>query len=526
MPSLATATATQGGASSESQQQQSQHSADLPRRPHIHSVGIGQGTIRLLQFSGVLATENNAKDRLAWWTDVVREYFTPNAIMKHDLWRENQGTEAKVYEMGVPALPRFFLGTTQSGVQSMSLTLDGARERLLDYRYTIVECINAVWTYNFRNGYSVFLKGSMTVHVVISAALHTADKRYLGGNYHLKFDRFEFEAQTHDKYVALEKMPTNISSSGNNAMNRQADDPVNAFGIPQEVMRCLEFSDSCDDMADLIVFSTEHELGPMDALRALGSRLREVMPHFQLNDMSDYRLGVNTSITTTPNPIGSGTVSSMTSTTATSLATASCFPTPTSISTQNAESSGSAQDSSPFFVHHSVPHIYSVGHGQALMRLLQFSGALATENRTHKQRLVWWNNIVREYFTPKATWKFTVWKDNQTTEAKVFEINVPVLPRYLLTTAQSGVKSMSLTLNGARERLFDFGHAVVECVSAVWTYHYDNGYSVLLKGPITVHVVITVDPPTNGNKNPEYRLRFENFEFEAKTHEKFVALGT
>ncbi|KAJ8085981.1 hypothetical protein PM082_004800 [Marasmius tenuissimus] len=446
--------------------------------------------------------------------------------MKHNLWRENQSTEAKVYEMAVPVLPRFFLGTTQSGVQSMSLTLDGARERLLDYGHAIVECINAVWTYNFNNGYSVYLKGSMTVHVVISTALHAADKLHLGGNYHLKFDRFEFEAQTHDKFVALKRMPADTSSSGNDAMDRQDDDPVNAFGIPQEVMRCLELSDSCDDMADLIAFSTEHELGPMDALRALGSRLREVVPHFQPNDMSNYRLGVNTSTPVTTNHIGSGPVDTMSSTTATSLAMASYPPTSTTTSTQDAESSASAQNSSPFFLHHRVPHIHLVGHGEGLVRLLQFSGALATENRMHKQRLVWWNDIVQEYFTPTATSKYTVWKDNQRREAKVFEINVPVLPRYFLTMAQSGVKSMSLALNGVRERLFDYGHAIVECVSAVWTYHYDNGYNVLLKGPMTVHVVITVDPPTIRDRNSECRLKFENFEFEAKTHEKFVALRT
>lgn len=140
-------------------------------------------------------------------------------------------------------------------------------------------------------------------------------------------------------------------------------------------------------------------------------------------------------------------------------------------------------------------------------------------------------------------------------------------------TTQSGVKSMTLTLDGAREylissifcrlthphtgeRLFANGHAVVECVAAVWTYKYNNGYTVALRGPLTVHVVVTaVTPnPPRGDAGPSsplgpgggglsngvvagagagaggapagqaFLLKFDDFQFDASFHDKYIAL--
>ncbi|KAJ3755359.1 LIM-domain binding protein, partial [Lentinula raphanica] len=173
-----------------------------------------------------------------------------------------------------------------------------------------------------------------------------------------------------------------------------------------------------------------------------------------------------------------------------------------------------------------------LGHGQGLIRLLQFSGNLASESK-QKHQLSWWNELIREYFTPKAIMRFTLWRDNQKNEAKPFEIGVPILPRFLLVTTQSGVKSMTLTLDGARERLYAYGHAIVECVAAVWTYKYNNGYTVALRGPLTVHVVVTAlpaaghGPPANADnatQNQRFQLKFEDFQFDASYHDKYIAL--
>ncbi|KAJ3879576.1 LIM-domain binding protein, partial [Lentinula edodes] len=280
-------------------------------------LGHGQGLIRLLQFSGNLASESKQKHQLSWWNELIKEYFTPKAIMRFTLWRDNQRNEAKPFEIGVPILPRFLLVTTQSGVKSMTLTLDGARERLYAYGHAIVECVAAVWTYKYNNGYTVALRGPLTVHVVVTAAPSTTTSPGAGaggvgaGNILLKFEDFQFDASYHDKYIALEsimgprsiespkgylpppsvttvgtgtpttantststtpRLPHPSASSGQSQWDEPRvlisqgfipGEPVNAFGIPQATMRCLELAESVAQMSDLIVFSKEEGLGPL-----------------------------------------------------------------------------------------------------------------------------------------------------------------------------------------------------------------------------------------------------------------------
>ena len=43
-------------------------------------------------------------------------------------------------------------------------------------------------------------------------------------------------------------------------------EPVNAFGIPQATMRCLELAESVTAMADLIIFTNDTTLGPLGEL--------------------------------------------------------------------------------------------------------------------------------------------------------------------------------------------------------------------------------------------------------------------
>src|SRR5882757_2522201 len=139
--------------------------------------------------------------------------------------------------------------------------------------------------------------------------------------------------------------------------------------------------------------------------------------------------------------------------------------------------------------------------------------------------------------------KFTLWKDNAKTEAKPFggsyvsltdivltcspEIGVPILPRFFLVTTQSGVKSMTLSLDGARERIYTQGHSIVECVGAVWTYKYNNGYTVTLRGPLTARIVVTSPHPpgsTQAAQGSQFLLKFEEFQFDANYHDKYISL--
>jgi LIM-domain binding protein len=216
--------------------------------------------------------------------------------MKVTLWKDNQRNEAKPFgescielvhntslrlsvEIGVPILPRFFLVTTQSGVKSMSLSLDGARERLVTHGHAVVECVTALWTYKYANGYTVTLRGPLTCHIVLGPPNTPGNglpsqPAQQATQYSLKIEHLQFDANFHDKHISLDSVlgqrlmespgaprPRNAltpTANGTIAQQRAEEDrkweeprviidrasipgePVNAFGIPQATMRCLE----------------------------------------------------------------------------------------------------------------------------------------------------------------------------------------------------------------------------------------------------------------------------------------------
>ncbi|KAF5320964.1 hypothetical protein D9619_001156 [Psilocybe cf. subviscida] len=291
-------------------------------------IGHGQGLMRLLQFSGLLSQLDGRKLDYKWWQDVVQEYFHPASVLKFTLWRDSQRVEAKPFEIGVPILPRFFLVTTQSGVKSMSLTLDGARERFFGAGHSVIECVTAQWTYRYTNGYCVVLRGPLTVHVIITDAPRdpNAPPNPRGQPTQvLKFNDFQFDANAQEKFIAVDNiggirhntpmyqreihpwLPAegHSPSLGPITAERQAEldhaeaqrweealvkveeaeipgEPVNAFGIPQATMRCLELAESVMSMAELITFSEEiharsedNPLSAMDTLSKYAAQLRD-----------------------------------------------------------------------------------------------------------------------------------------------------------------------------------------------------------------------------------------------------------
>ncbi|CAK5276120.1 unnamed protein product [Mycena citricolor] len=172
------------------------------------------------------------------------------------------------------------------------------------------------------------------------------------------------------------------------------------------------------------------------------------------------------------------------------------------------------------------PLLYSIGYGQGVLRMMQFSGILGSINpqaQSQKMQVSYWDLVIREYFTPKAVMKLTLWRDSMKNEAKPFEIGVPILPRFFLVTTQSGVKSMSLTLDGARERVASPGHAIVECVAAEWTCRYTNGHVVTLRGPLKARLVMCSLSPTSATP---FVLKFDDLEFDATSHDKYVLIDS
>lgn len=152
--------------------------------------------------------------------------------------------------------------TSQSGVQSMSISLDGAREKILGSSHLVVECLTAVWTYRYSNGYTIQLCGPLTAHLVLSPSMGIAQGA--PPSFSMKFEHLQFDANVHYKLIQVDAIagskigPSPLMGTfapGMNGMGSQPDrtqdrvhyerssipgEPVNAFGIPQATMRCLE----------------------------------------------------------------------------------------------------------------------------------------------------------------------------------------------------------------------------------------------------------------------------------------------
>jgi len=173
----------------------------------------------------------------------------------------------------------------------MTLSLDGARERVVGPNHVAVQCVSAVWTYRYRNGYTVTLRGPFTAYVVVipNAAQNGASARSAHlATCDLVIDRIHFDSNRYEKHVAVEaiggtRLDANKPPQVGNAPTpsptingadvlpppppqppqppRQASqrddekweepritferasipaEPVNVFGIPQATMRCLE----------------------------------------------------------------------------------------------------------------------------------------------------------------------------------------------------------------------------------------------------------------------------------------------
>ncbi|KAI0069234.1 hypothetical protein BV25DRAFT_117355 [Artomyces pyxidatus] len=281
-------------------------------------IGFGQGLVRLLQFSGSLASEHRDRLQLTHWEELVKDYFLPMATLKLTLWKDNQKNEAKVFEVGTPILPRFFLVTSQSGVKSMTLSLDGARERLYAQNQAVVECTSAVWTYRYYNGYTVTLRGPFTAHVLVvptPPANGAPAQSTSHPNYSIKIYNIHFDSNLYEKHISVDVILGQRIDSPKTPRQRNAQtptlngvtpqqkaeeekweeprivfdrasipsEPVNAFGIPQATMRCLELAESVGQMTELIQFSMEADCGPLESLKQFAQKIRETPVPGSLN---------------------------------------------------------------------------------------------------------------------------------------------------------------------------------------------------------------------------------------------------
>lgn len=153
--------------------------------------------------------------------------------------------------------------------------------------------------------------------------------------------------------------------------------------------------------------------------------------------------------------------------------------------------------------------------------------------------------MVEQYFHQAGIFKFTLWKDNKKQEAKPFgkwsfelsaialltlthlpEIGPPVLPRFFLVIYQSGVERMHLDMGKAvEERLSDHDDVIrIQTAMAQWVFKFQNGYTVVLKGPLTAHVRIVPGYSVPFPETTGFSLKCEHLQFDGETHDKLFSL--
>jgi hypothetical protein len=167
----------------------------------------------------------------------------------------------------VDILARYFLVTSQAGVNSMHISLDGGQERPGDGPgRLVVECNSAVWTYRYVSGYMVALQGRLTVYFALQPDQPAPATPTPLGSLPWKIEHLEFESRSFEKYISVAAVlaapgfdpsitprmrnsstpvMTSVSTSEDHETIERAmipKDPVNHFGIPQATMRCLEVS--------------------------------------------------------------------------------------------------------------------------------------------------------------------------------------------------------------------------------------------------------------------------------------------
>ncbi|KAL1702891.1 LIM-domain binding protein-domain-containing protein [Schizophyllum commune] len=134
-----------------------------------------------------------------------------------------------------------------------------------------------------------------------------------------------------------------------------------------------------------------------------------------------------------------------------------------------------------------------VNEGAGLLRAMQFSGMLAVISEPKKKNPLWWRKLIDEYFLTTAVFKLTL-LDYDSESTRIFRIPFHVMPRFFFTAAMAGNTCSYFTMPGLRERVMTQvtantpGHLIVECMEAHWTFRYENGWMVNLKGPMTFHI--------------------------------------
>lgn len=114
------------------------------------------------------------------------------------------------------------------------------------------------------------------------------------------------------------------------------------------------------------------------------------------------------------------------------------------------------------------------------VRLMQFAdrlGSFQAGPNNAPPSLDMWRLLVLDFFSDDAVHRVHL-TDPSRNSKDMYEIPQAALPRYFAVQYSSGVKSLSITTGGAKQRDQQTGLQYVECSQAVFNYTFTNGLQV------------------------------------------------
>ncbi|KDN40826.1 hypothetical protein RSAG8_07844, partial [Rhizoctonia solani AG-8 WAC10335] len=176
----------------------------MPGRP----IPLGMGVVRMLEMSQELGNMNNKM--LSDWERFRDEFFTRSAKITMTIF---YGVEGRKYMVAPELIPRFFLAFFDSGVNKMSIGLNGATETTQECQNENLESristLNAVWRYELENGWIVEHNGPVKVHLVAEQV--QAEPPF----YKLKIEDMTCNAPTTSYYFRAERIEGNLIQGPN-----------------------------------------------------------------------------------------------------------------------------------------------------------------------------------------------------------------------------------------------------------------------------------------------------------------------
>lgn len=114
---------------------------------------------------------------------------------------------------------------------------------------------------------------------------------------------------------------------------------------------------------------------------------------------------------------------------------------------------------------------------QTILTLNAFSEKLCDfKSQNEAQDLLYWQSFVDHFYSPVGVLRQGVWSN--AAGSKQFEIATPALARYYLRQFTSGIASIQMVVEGARERESHNGGHFVEAPKCSFIYWYQNGSQV------------------------------------------------